>query len=133
MVKICSKCLKSLSLNEFPKNKKGKFQRAEKCKACSAKLAALYRQRDKFGLKRLGKYNISDTEYKQLLLSSGGVCEICKLPPKLPKKYLCIDHDHTTLKVRGLLCEDCNLALGRFKDSVDYLYRAITYLKKKYG
>ncbi len=41
----------------------------------------------------------------------------------------CLDHDHTTGKVRGILCTSCNVSLGRFKDSVEVLESAIRYLK----
>ncbi len=41
----------------------------------------------------------------------------------------CVDHDHQTGFVRGLLCRDCNAALGLFKDSQEILERAIGYLE----
>lgn len=43
---------------------------------------------------------------------------------------LSIDHCHTTGKVRGLLCRQCNIALGKFKEDVTILQSAIAYLKK---
>lgn len=56
-------------------------------------------------------------------------CAICKTaPPK--RKRLVIDHDHTSGKVRGLLCQNCNLALGALKDDVGRLREAIVYLKE---
>ncbi|HEY0751460.1 MAG TPA: endonuclease domain-containing protein [Chitinophagaceae bacterium] len=42
----------------------------------------------------------------------------------------CVDHDHTTGKVRGLICHDCNVGLSRFKDDPEILRNAIKYLKK---
>ena len=42
----------------------------------------------------------------------------------------CLDHDHNTGEIRGWLCHKCNTGLGRFKDSISYLYRAIKYLLK---
>lgn len=43
---------------------------------------------------------------------------------------LVVDHDHTTGKVRGLLCHNCNRALGLLQDNKSYLQSAINYLKK---
>lgn len=41
-----------------------------------------------------------------------------------------IDHDHETGKVRGLLCQECNIGLGKFRDNTEYLLSAISYLNK---
>jgi hypothetical protein len=63
---------------------------------------------------------------KQFVLLSrtlDGKCMICQL-----KKSLCADHNHQTLQFRELLCNDCNRALGLFKDSLVTLQSAICYL-----
>ena len=49
---------------------------------------------------------------------------------KTGKGKMAIDHDHATGKVRGLICYNCNIGLGHFKDSIDTLERAIEYLKE---
>ncbi len=64
------------------------------------------------------------TDRDALLEKQKHKCAICG-----DDKKLCIDHDHGTGKVRGLLCTDCNLSLGRFKDNIDILSKAITYLR----
>lgn len=63
-------------------------------------------------------------EHNQLVKSQGGLCAICKEP-----KPLSLDHCHREKRVRGLLCRDCNLALGNLKDNVEFLRNAIIYLE----
>jgi len=42
---------------------------------------------------------------------------------------MCVDHDHVTLKVRGILCNKCNFAIGQLDDKISLLENAIIYLK----
>jgi len=81
-----------------------------------------------YRLKRV--YGLSLEEYDTLVFRQGGVCAICSKPPSDKKNHsmLYVDHDHTTGVVRGLLCRDCNLALGLFEDSKSFLKAAISYL-----
>lgn len=57
-----------------------------------------------------------------------GFCEICKNKFER-KKDLVIDHDHATRKIRGVLCQNCNGALGKFKDNPELMLEAIKYLE----
>jgi hypothetical protein len=54
-------------------------------------------------------------------------CKVCG-----STRRLCIDHDHNTGKIRGVLCSKCNIGLGMFDDSVARLRAAIDYLKRSY-
>lgn len=77
------------------------------------------------------KYGISENEYLEMLKKQGGGCAICG---KIDAKHwqtnnLLIDHCHTTGKVRGLLCNNCNTALGLVSDNIDTLKQMIKYLK----
>lgn len=74
-------------------------------------------------------YGISLLEYNTMLVRQGGVCAGCLGPPTA-YKVLCVDHDHETNKIRGLLCYHCNLALGYLKDSLETLGRLANYLKE---
>jgi len=58
-------------------------------------------------------------------------CAICLTSDVDLEKLLAVDHCHTTGKVRGLLCSNCNLALGNFKDNITNLEQAIKYLKNE--
>lgn len=75
---------------------------------------------------RARAYKISVEELTRLLSESEGKCDICK--KETPKMN--VDHCHSTGKVRGVLCRDCNLAIGLFKDSKQILSQAINYLDK---
>ena len=71
------------------------------------------------------KYGVSDKQYQQMLLDQDGLCAICS---KVCTRQLALDHDHSTGKVRGLLCNNCNRGLGHFKDNPTLLVRAVKYL-----
>lgn len=80
------------------------------------------RNRQRYGLK-LG-------EYKVLFEAQNGVCAICKKPQESKKtKNLFVDHDHATGKVRGLLCNKCNVAMGLVNENIDTLKAIINYLE----
>ena len=58
----------------------------------------------------LKQYNISVEQYEELLIAQNGVCAICGSPPG--RRRLAVDHSHITGRIRGLLCDQCNLGLG---------------------
>lgn len=75
----------------------------------------------------LGKrYGVSAEQHTEMVRRAKGRCSICNEPPT--KQGLCVDHDHTTGAVRGLLCAKCNAALGQFNDDPARLASAIVYL-----
>lgn len=79
-------------------------------------------------------YGITLAEYQEKLGSQGNVCAICGQPEQVKRdgkiKALAVDHDHATLKVRGILCQACNKALGLLKDDVNLFQKSIEYLLK---
>jgi hypothetical protein len=77
------------------------------------------------------KYKLSIVEYNDILEYQGGVCDICG--GTNGDKHLFVDHNHTSGKVRGLLCKKCNSAIGLFRDDIGILNEAIAYLKKHDG
>lgn len=77
------------------------------------------------------QYDLLPDEYEALLAHQKGLCAICREPGKGRWGKLCIDHDHKTGKVRGLLCSDCNLGIGKLKDDVKLVRRAAAYLGRK--
>lgn len=77
--------------------------------------------------RRIRKYNITTLEYDIMLQKQNYVCLICLKKDRLNTK-LCIDHNHETGKVRGLLCRSCNLAIGHLNDNPYLCQRAAGYL-----
>lgn len=80
-------------------------------------------------------YGISAEDIQRMTDSQGGRCAICDRDPATRftatrTKGLHVDHDHTTGKVRAMLCSACNLALGKMDDDPALLRRAAEYLEK---
>lgn len=77
-------------------------------------------------------YGITLENYERLYNRQEGHCAICdKWFPQFGKKGLGVDHDHTTGKIRGLLCNRCNMGIGCLADNIEILLRAIAYITKK--
>ena len=153
--KQCSKCNETKNLSEFYKHKGGLFGVKRTCIICDKlKYQEKYKEstisRSKIWKKqnpdkrRLSNrksqikttYGITWETYIELYNKAKGQCQIChtfvELAPSKDKAKFsaCVDHNHTTGKVRGLLCRSCNVALGHFYDSKDKLLSAYRYLEE---
>lgn len=71
------------------------------------------------------RYGLTLEDYDQMVADQHGTCAICERPDL----KLCVDHDHGTGRVRGLLCHDCNLAIGKLEDDAARADRAAEYLR----
>lgn len=114
MNRTCSRCKKSLPVEDFNRKKKGYQSR---CRNCSRHIQWEHR------------YGITHEDYERLLNQQEGLCAICR-QPELVWGQLAVDHDHTTNEVRGLLCHKCNPLLGYARDNIEILENAIKYLKE---
>jgi hypothetical protein len=76
---------------------------------------------------RLEKHGLSQEDYEAMLAQQHGACGICENPFQ---RTPCIDHCHVTGLVRGLLCNNCNLAIGNLQDNPSFAYRAGAYLER---
>lgn len=123
--KECASCLEYKPQSEFQKDNSQRDDRLSRsCKAC-----VTVRQREY-------NYNMTENEHTELSESQGGVCAICGVGPG--KRALHVDHDHGCcpgsrscgICTRGLLCHNCNIALGLVKDSPDTLRAMVAYLEK---
>lgn len=105
----CPKCGRVLPDNMFAHN-------TSKCKLCRRDYDWWY------------KYGLSPEEYLKMYEEQEGKCKICG--KELPDgEYLHVDHIKNTKTVRGLLCRDCNIGLGHFKDNPEVLRKAAKYLE----
>jgi hypothetical protein len=77
------------------------------------------------GIKR--RHGMTRSDYEKIYNEQSGLCAICGQPPREGKK-LCIDHNHDTGAIRGLLCRNCNAAIGQLNDDIGMLKKAIQYL-----
>ena len=114
--KTCSKCKEKKPLDQYLKGKVYKGGLRPECKSCHSNRVNEWAKKNptkdqakqrKTKLKML--YGITPEQYDAMFQAQGGVCKICGSPPD--KKALAVDHNHTTKKVRGLLCGRCNRIL----------------------
>lgn len=118
MSKFCSKCNQTKLLSDFGKHKGRKLGLADHCKTCRNQIAILQR------------FNITQSQKESMLIQQNYCCAICKVPQSTLSIRLAVDHCHIAGKIRGLLCCNCNHALGKFKDKIEFLQAAIDYLIK---
>lgn len=76
------------------------------------------------------KYGITLNQYELMLEEQKGLCKICSLPPNKDKK-LHIDHCHTTGRVRGLLCAQCNWFVGKVDKNLEIIEKLKEYCNGK--
>jgi ribosomal protein S14 len=115
----CVVCGAQKPKHEFQPNQLGNAKRKPRCKDCLREYQLLH------------KFGITKAEYRTLLQAQDGRCKICGRTDAgtNAKGQFCVDDNHTTGEVRGLLCNWCNMGLGAFFDSPTLLRRAIAYLE----
>ena len=77
-------------------------------------------------------YGITAQEYDARIAAQNGKCEVCKNKPNGngAKSKLHLDHCHTTQKIRGMICGNCNAALGMAKDDLVILRALVAYMER---
>lgn len=97
------------------------------CKDCIYKQTRnRYSDNYRKGNQLKSKYGITLEQYNKMLEQQAGVCKICK--KKDEYRELCVDHNHNNGKIRGILCNRCNRAVGMLNDDPKLLAIAINYL-----
>ena len=132
-MKTCRRCETAQPVDCFHKVGKKSTRRRGICKKCVSKQYATTHavskktKEQKQANHRLRKYGVTREDYASMMDSQGGVCVICAKGCDT-HGHLCVDHDHATGEVRGLLCHRCNAGLGYFKDDPILMQRAIGYV-----
>lgn len=117
---------------------------AYRCKDCYRAYMAEWRSKDPEKSRKTSqiyarrrKYGLSADDFDRMWDSQQGRCEICNC--EMEEKHergrnnsrtVSVDHSHSTGAVRGLLCTGCNSGLGKFKDEIEVVRSALTYLLK---
>ncbi len=142
-VKYCPGCKTKKPHSEFLKNPVGTNGIDFHCIECKRKNSIKYGPspeekhqyylKDKKNMrnkKLLKKYGITLDDYYVMLSEQNNKCAICGKTPEEQGKDLAVDHCHTSNKVRALLCNNCNVAIGFLKDNVDITKKIMYYLIK---
>jgi hypothetical protein len=138
-LKRCSACKCRFPFSEFHRNRAAYDGFNNQCKRCAGRSAKKYKSSDKSrkAVREWSRRNkglrFTEDDYKVMHAAQRGLCAICGQPQTCKTRagilsMLHIDHDHTTKKVRQLLCGSCNRGLGCFRDSPNLLQTAIDYL-----
>lgn len=81
--------------------------------------------------RRLARFGLAHDELETMLRKQGGKCAICRArKPGTSSGEWCVDHDHVTGQVRGLLCGKCNSGIGFLKDDPEVIRAALQYVIK---
>lgn len=127
--KPCPECGVDLRVL-FYTDKTGRKTNA-RCKTCHKKHVSKYWHSkspiEKQATRVKAMYGMEPKDYIHLHERQGGKCALCLEEPST-QRGLHLDHCHETGEIRGLLCHNCNIALGCFKDDPALLMRAIKYL-----
>jgi hypothetical protein len=140
-MKICTTCGETKAVEEFSRRSDTGSYRSS-CRACvnASNLLRYHTRPDtkhahrkaarKFSLKR---YGLTVSDFENMYETQGGRCAICSSEVghiNDEGKSAFVDHCHTTLKVRALLCQACNTGLGQFSDNPARLRAAANYVEQ---
>ena len=131
--KKCSLCDSIKERKYFYTDKNRKDNMTNYCKECSLKRNKRWRDSNpkvvsesSLWTRRKIFYGITKEEFYEMMEKQNHQCAICKISIDRSSH---VDHCHSTGKVRGILCMNCNKGLGFFKDNTENIQSAIEYLK----
>lgn len=141
MTKTCGACKRELPTSSFyPKRRGEEIGCSHRCKSCES-IRSKQRVESETSAERetrlstqrawwfKSQYGITVEEFNQMVDIQGGRCACCKREPqgKGAAAVLNVDHDHVTGRVRGLLCNPCNQAMGLMKDNPVMIRQLLKY------
>lgn len=157
MTKVCNTCKEDLPLDRFYKNKTSRDGYQHHCKDCTRVKQAEWRKANpekarsymkKYRESERGRrarqarterdreanrwghiqrrYGLTQDDYTRMYEEQGSRCPLCLEEQEI----LYVDHCHQTGRVRGLVCDRCNRALGALRDDADIAERAAAYLRR---
>ena len=129
-MKPCTKCGTISPLDNFHRHPTGRDGRHSWCKPCAnAAQRGLRKRAIHPAIRRrqllMGRYKLTLAMHQAMIDRQGNACGICQKQMTRP----CVDHDHATGAVRGLLCQGCNIKLAAIENA-DYRIAAIKYLEQ---
>lgn len=129
MAKTCGLCREAKPLEDFHRSARGVLGRQAYCRPCALRYSE--QRRRLTGYDRERRYGLTQEAFDRLYESQEGRCAICS--GTISGRNCHVDHDHGSGTVRGLLCFNCNSALGKLGDSPRLLRRAAHYLEIAQG
>lgn len=137
--KICNKCGVEKKLDEFylKGNKHSEYRNT--CKECWDNYTKIYKTRDYFIKNKTNinysyktKYGITYQQKQELILKQNNKCLCCGVDFETIRRlqHICIDHDHITGVIRGVLCNNCNTALGLLHEDLERVKKLEIYIIK---
>jgi len=150
-VKVCKRCKEEKELVQFSKDKREKDNHMLYCKSCEKTRQAVYREKfpekARSGVKAcwevnrqkyynshsanmlFKKYKLTIPQYTDMVDACKGVCSLCERPFGVSAYTKpVVDHCHASGATRGIICRQCNIGLGAFRDNTTSMTKAIEYL-----
>jgi hypothetical protein len=136
--KKCTRCGEHKPRSDFYPHAVAKNGVSAWCKQCTRQATLDRQKRDKESVKLINRrarlkrsFGMTVQQYDEMLDAQGGCCALCGSDFPGGRGRFVVDHCHDTGRVRGLLCNLCNVGLGALRDSPQLLQKAIHYLRGK--
>ena len=113
--KKCARCGKKKSASSFCKDRKAKHKLSSYCRECKREASLIT------------KYGLSSKDWDKMFKKQSNQCAICGRNTPTKMGWV-VDHDHKTGKVRGIICDYCNVGIGRLMDDPVIVGAALNYL-----